>query len=152
MYWIWRICVHIELLAMNNWKVFRRIIVEEAIRVIPLEVVIGLPPIGIADALGVDVPMLFVIAGISLSAPLVICVLRIVIRTRMKEEQTRGRTPWQMDKRTLIGGGIAAIVSILLAIFYNIKGLMSEREVVAAILITFLWIGMGMWFFLHRNR
>jgi hypothetical protein len=136
---------------MNDWAVFRRIVVEEGIRLMALEVVIGLPPVGIADALGVNVPMLYVIAGISLSAPLVICVLRIVIRTRKKEEQTQGRTRWRMDKRTLIGGGVAAIVSILLALFYNIKGLMSEREVVAGILITFLWIGWGAWFFLRQN-
>lgn len=136
---------------MNDWAVSRRIVVEEAIRLMALEVVIGCPPIGIADALGVEVPMLYVIAGISLSAPLVICVLNIVIRTRKKEEQTRGRTPWQMDKRTLIGGGVATIVSILLALFYNIKGLMSEREAVAGILITFLWIGWGAWLFLRQN-
>jgi hypothetical protein len=136
---------------MNNWAVFRRIAVEELIRLMALEVVIGLPPIGIADAIGVDAQLLYVIAGISLSAPLVICVLMIVIRTRKKEEQTRGRTPWRMDKRTLIGGGVAAIVSILLALFYSIKGLMSEREAVAGILITFLWIGWGAWLFLRQN-
>jgi hypothetical protein len=135
---------------MNDWAVFRRIAVEETIRLMALEVVIGLPPIGIADALGVDVPMLYVIAGISLSAPLVICVLRIVIRTRKKEEQTRVRTPWRMDKRTWIGLGVGAIVSILLTLFYSIKGLMSEREAVAGILTTFLWIGMGAWLSLRR--
>src|SRR4030042_4103410 len=106
---------------MTDGVVFRRIAVEEAIRLMAREVVIGCPPIGIADALGVDVPMLYVIASISLSAPLVICVLNIVIRTRKKEEQTRGRTLWQIDKRTLIVGGVAAIVSMLLALFYSIK-------------------------------
>jgi hypothetical protein len=135
---------------MNDWAVFRRIAVEETIRLMALEVVIGLPPIGIADALGVDVPMLYVIAGISLSAPLVIWVLRIVIRTRKKEERTRGRTRWLMDKRTWIGLGVGTIVSTLLALFYSIKGLMSEREAVASILTTFLWIGMGAWLSLRR--
>ncbi len=136
---------------MNDWAIFRRIVVEELIRLMALEVVIGLPPVGIADALGVEVPMLYVIAGISLSAPLVICVLMIVIRTRKKEEQTRGRTPWQMDKRTLIVGCVAAIVSISLALFYSINGLINDREVVASILITFLWIGWGAWLFLRPN-
>ena len=136
---------------MNDWAVFRRIAIEEAIRLMCLEVVIGLPPVGIADALGVGVPMLYVIAGISFSVPLVICVLRIVIRTRNKEELTRVRTPWRMDKRTWIVGALAAIVTILLALFYSIKGLMSEREAVAGILITFLWIGWGAWLFLRQN-
>jgi len=136
---------------MSDWAVFRRIVVEEAIRLMALEVVIGLPPVGIADAIGVDEQLLFVIAGISLSAPLVICVLRIVIRTRKKEEQTRGRTPWRMDKRAWIALGIGTIVTILLVLLYSIKGLISEREAVASILITFLWIGWGAWLFLRQN-
>ena len=137
---------------MNDWAVFRRIVVEEMIRLMALEVVIGLTPIGIADALGVGVPMLYVIAGISLSVPLVICVLMIVIRTRKKEELTRVRTPWRMDKRAWIAFGVGAIMSILLTLFYSTKGLISERDVVAGILIAFLWIGIAVMFTLRRNR
>jgi hypothetical protein len=137
---------------MSNWKAFRRIVVEEAIRLMALEVVIGLTPIGIASALGVGVPMLYVIAGISLSVPLVICVLMIVIRTRNKEERTRVRTPWRMDKRAWIAFGVGAIMSILLTLFYSTKGLISERDVVASILIAFLWIGIAVMFTLRRNR
>ncbi len=136
---------------MNNWKVFRRIVVEELIRLMALEVVIGLPPVGIADAIGVDEQLLYVIAGISLSVPLVICVLMIVIRTRKKEEQTQVATPWQMDKRTWIGGGLATIVTLLLVLLYSIKGLISGPEAVASILILFLWIGWGAWLFLRQN-
>ncbi len=137
---------------MNDWVVFRRIAVEELVRLMALEVVIGLPPIGIADAIGVDAQLLYVIAGISLSVPLVICVLMIVIRTRKKEERTQVRTPWQMDKRGWIALGIGTIVTILLILFYSIKGLINGHEAVASILISFLWIGMGAWFTLHRNR
>lgn len=137
---------------MKDWAVFRRIVVEEAIRLMALEVVIGLTPIGIASALGVGVPMLYVIAGISLSVPLVICVLMIVIRTRNKEERTRVRTPWRMDKRAWIAFGVGAIMSILLTLFYSTKGLISERDVVASILIAFLWIGIAVMFTLRRNR
>ena len=135
---------------MNDWAVFRRIAVEETIRLMALEVVIGLPPIGIAEAIGVDAQLLNVIAGISLSAPLVIWVLMIVIRTRKKEERTRGRTRWLMDKRTWIGLGVGTIVSILLALLYSRKGLINEREAVVSILTTFLWIGMGAWLSLRR--
>ena len=117
-----------------------------------LEVVIGLPPVGSADALGVDVPMLYVIAGISLSVPLVICVLMIVIRTRKEEEPTWGRTRWQMNKRTWIVGALAAIVTIFLALFYRIKGLISERDVVTSILIALICIGIAAWFTFRRNR
>ena len=134
---------------MSDWVVFRRIAVEELFRLMYLEVVIGCPPIGIADAVGVDEQLLYVIAGISLSMPLVICVLMIVIRTRKNEEQTQVAAPWQMDKRTWIGGGLAVIVTILLVLFYSIKGLISGPEALASILITFLWIGMASWFTLH---
>ena len=137
---------------MNDWAAFRRIVIEEAIRLMALEVVIGLPPVGIADALGVDVPMLYVIAGISLSVPLVICVRMIVIRTRKKEEPTWGRTPWQMNNRTWIVGALAAIVTIILALFYRIKGLISERDVVVSILSVLFCIGLGVWLSLRRNR
>jgi hypothetical protein len=64
---------------MNDWAVFRHIVVEEAIRLMALEVIIGLPPKGIADVMGIDAQLLNVIAGISLSAPLVMHVLMIVI-------------------------------------------------------------------------
>ena len=137
---------------MSDWAVFRRIVVEEMIRLMALEVVIGLTPIGIASALGVGVPMLYVIAGISLSVPLVICVLMIVIRTRKKEELTRVRTPWRMDKRAWIVLGVGVIMSILLTLFYSTKGLINERDVVASILIALFCIGIAAWFTFRRNR
>lgn len=137
---------------MNELTAFRRIIIEEAIRLMALEVVIGLPPVGIADALGVKVPMLYVIAGISLSVPLVLCVLMIVIRTKRKEEPTWGRMQWQMNKRTWIIGALAVIVTILLALFYRTKGLITERDVVASILSVLFCIGLVAWMTLRRNR
>ena len=123
---------------MNNWAVFRRIVVEELIRLMALEVVIGLPPVGIAGAIGVDEQLLYVIAGISLSVPLVICVLMIVIRTRKKEEQTQVATRWQMDKRTWIAIGVGTIVTLSLVLLYSRKGLISDLGAVASVLITFL--------------
>jgi hypothetical protein len=48
-----------------------------------------------------------------------------------------------MDKRTWIALGIGTIVTLLLVLLYSIKGLISGREAVASILISFLWIGMG---------
>jgi hypothetical protein len=137
---------------MNGRAVSRRIVVEELIRLMALEVVIGLPPVGIADAIGVDVQLLYVIAGISLSVPLVICVLMIVIRTREKEEQTQRATRWQMDKRTWIAIGVGTIVTLSLVLLYSRKGLISDLGAVASILITFLWIGWGTWLFLRHNQ
>jgi len=137
---------------MSNWAAFRRIVIEETIRLMCLEVVIGLTPIGIASAQGVDVPMLYVIAGISLSIPLVIWVLMIVIRTRKKEEPAQVRTRWRMDKRAWIVLGVGVIMSILLTLFYSTKGLINERDVVASILIAFICIGIAAWFTFRRNR
>jgi len=76
---------------MNNWKDFRRILIEETIRLMALEVVIGLTPIGIADAMGVELQLLYRVASISLSIPVVIWVVMIVIRTRKKDSLADGQ-------------------------------------------------------------
>ena len=48
---------------------FRRILIEEAIRLMALEVVIGLPPVGITSATGASPELLNMIAAVSLTVP-----------------------------------------------------------------------------------
>jgi hypothetical protein len=144
--------MHSEVLAMNNWKDFRRILIEETIRLMALEVVIGLTPIGIADAMGVESQLLYRVASVSLSIPVVIWVVMIVIRTRKKEKLTQVIARWQMDKKGWIALGVGTILTILLVLFYIRKGLLTEGAVIAILLIQFFVIGLGAWLSLRRNR
>ena len=144
--------MHSGVLAMNNWKDFRRILIEETIRLMALEVVIGLTPIGIADAMGVESQLLYRVASVSLSIPVVIWVVMIVIRTRKKEKLTKVIARWQMDKKGWIALGVGTILTILLVLFYSRKGLLTEGAVIAILLIQFFVIGLGAWLSLRRNR
>jgi hypothetical protein len=144
--------MHSGVLAMNNWKDFRRILIEETIRLMALEVVIGLTPIGIADAMGVELQLLYRVASISLSIPVVIWVVMIVIRTRKKEKLMQVMSRWQMDRKGWIALGVGTILTILLVLFYSLKGLLTEGAVIAILLIQFFVIGLGTWLFLRRNR
>jgi len=137
---------------MNNWKDFRRILIEETIRLMALEVVIGLTPVGIADAMGVDLPMLYRVASVSLSIPVVIWVVMIVIRTRKKEKLTQATSRWQMDRKGWITLGTGVILTILLVLFYSRKGLLTEGAVIAILLVQFFMIGLGVWLSIRRNR
>ena len=137
---------------MNNWKDFRRILIEETIRLMALEVVIGLTPIGIADAMGVELQLLYRVASVSLSMPVVIWVVMIVIRTRKKEKLMQVMSRWQMDRKGWIALGVGTILTILLVLFYSLKGLLTEGAVIAILLIQFFVIGLGAWLSLRRNR
>jgi hypothetical protein len=142
--------VNIGELAMNKWKVFRRIVIEETIRLMALEVVIGLPPIGIADSMGVDLQVLYTIAAISLSIPLVIWLVLIVIRTRKKEELSQITPRWQMDRKGWITLGVGTLVQLSLVLFYSQKRLLNEGAAIASLLIVFLLIVLGVWLSLRR--
>jgi heme/copper-type cytochrome/quinol oxidase subunit 2 len=143
--------MHSGVLAMNNWKDFRRILIEETIRLMALEVVIGLTPIGIADAMGVELQLLYRVASVSLSIPVVIWVVMIVIRTRKKEKLMQVMSRWQMDRKGWIALGVGTILTILLVLFYSLKGLLTVGAVIAILLIQFFVIGLGAWLSLRRN-
>jgi len=144
--------MHSGVLAMNNWKDFRRILIEETIRLMALEVVIGLTPIGIADAMGVESQLLYRVASVSLSIPVVIWMVMIVIRTRKKGKLTQVMSRWQMDRKGWIALGVGTILTILLVLFYSLKGLLTEGAVIAILLFQFFVIGLGAWLSLRRNR
>ena len=144
--------MHSGVLAMNNWKDFRRILIEETIRLMALEVVIGLTPIGIADAMGVELQLLYRVASISLSIPVVIWVVMIVIRTRKKEKLMQVMSRWQMDRKGWIALGVGTILTLFLVVFYSLKGLLTERAAIVILLIQFFVIGLGAWLSLRRKR
>ncbi len=137
---------------MNNWKDFRRILVEETIRLMALEVVIGLTPVGIADAMGVELQTLYRVASISLSIPVVIWVVMIVIRTRKKVKLTQVTSRWQMNRKAWIALGIGVILTTLLTLFYSLRGVLTGGEVIKIILFQFFVVGLGVWLSLRRKR
>lgn len=137
---------------MNTWKDFRRILIEETIRLMALEVVIGLTPIGIADAMGVESQSLYRVASVSLSIPVVIWVVMIVIRTRKQDKLPQIRARWQMDKKGWIALGVGILLTVLLVIFYSLKGFLTARTAIVIILIQFFVIGLGAWLALRRKR
>lgn len=137
---------------MKNWKDFRRILIEETIRLMALEVVIGLTPIGIANAMGVELQLLYRVASVSLSIPVVIWVVMIVIRTRKKKNLTQAMSRWQMDRKGWIALGVGTILTMFLVLFYSLKGLLTEGAVTTILLIQFSVIGLAVWLSLRRNR
>jgi hypothetical protein len=144
--------MHSGVLAMNNWKDFRRILVEETIRLMALEVVIGLTPVGIADAMGVELQTLYRVASISLSIPVVIWVVMIVIRTRKNVKLTQVTSRWQMNRKAWIALGIGVILTTLLTLFYSLRGVLTGGEVIKIILFQFFVVGLGVWLSLRRKR
>jgi heme/copper-type cytochrome/quinol oxidase subunit 2 len=144
--------MHSEVLAMNNWKDFRRILVEETIRLMALEVVIGLTPVGIADAMGVELQTLYRVASVSLSIPVVIWLVMIVIRTRKKVKLTQVTSRWQMNRKAWIALGIGVILTTLLTLFYSLRGVLTGGEVIKIILFQFFVVGLGVWLSLRRKR
>jgi heme/copper-type cytochrome/quinol oxidase subunit 2 len=144
--------MHSGVLAMNNWKDFRRILVEETIRLMALEVVIGLTPVGIADAMGVELQLLYRVASVSLSIPVVIWVVMIVIRTRKKEKLMQVMSRWQMNRKAWIALGIGVILTTLLTLFYSLRGVLTGGEVIKIILFQFFVVGLGVWLSLRRKR
>lgn len=152
LHWVWRFHMHSGVLAMNNWKDFRRILVEETIRLMALEVVIGLTPVGIADAMGVELQTLYRVASISLSIPVVIWVVMIVIRTRKKVKLTQVTSRWQMNRKAWIALGIGVILTTLLTLFYSLRGVLTGGEVIKIILFQFFVVGLGVWLSLRRKR
>jgi hypothetical protein len=137
---------------MNNWKDFRRILIEETIRLMALEVVIGLTPIGIADAMGVESQLLYRVASVSLSIPVVIWVVMIVIRTRKKGKLTQVTSRWQMDRKGWSALGVGTILTLFLVVFYNQKGLLTKRAAIVILLIQIFVIGLAVWLSLRRKR
>lgn len=128
---------------MDDKITFRRIVIEEAFRLMALEVVIGLPPIGIAQAMGANQQLIHVVAAISLPVPLVISMIMITVRARSRQEKKQDIKQWRMGKRVWIALGLGTLASIFLILLYTEKELMNQQQAITMILINLLWIGMG---------
>ena len=135
---------------MDEQTTVRRIFIEEAIRLMALEVVIGLPPIGIAEAMGASQQLVNVIAVISLLVPLVIAIVLIVLRTRSRQEQTKASRQLPMNKKRWIVLGLGTLAGILLALLYMTSGLINRQQAITIILVALLWIGLGTWLSIRR--
>ncbi len=118
---------------------------EEAIRLMALEVVIGLPPIGIAQAMGASQQLVYMIAAISLLVPLAIAIVLIMLRVRGGQESTRAARQLPMNKKRWIVLGLGTLAGILLALLYMTSGLINRQQAIMSILVAVLWIGLGSW-------
>lgn len=139
---------------METKPTLRRILIEEAIRLMALEVVIGLPPVGIASAMGASPELLNMVAAVSLAVPLVLAILLITARSRGWLSTAQVTTDWHLNSRggiILVILGLAVLASILLTLLYVVKGQMSGSQVVWTMLMALLWIGVGVWFSVPRH-
>lgn len=76
-----------------------RIALEECIRCVALEVVIGLPPLGIVQGLGIGEQKLGLIAAISLPVPILISVFLFFHRVRcLKDGEVEDQRAWRMTR------------------------------------------------------
>lgn len=136
---------------MDDKITFRRIVIEEAFRLMALEVVIGLPPIGIAQAMGANQQLIHVVEAISLPVPLVISMIMITVRARSRQEKKQDIKQWRMDKRVWIALGLGTLAAIFLILLYTEKELMNQQQAITMILINLLWIGMGAYLSIRGN-
>jgi len=136
---------------VDEKNTLRQIVIEEAIRLMALEVVIGLPPIGIAETMGASQQLVNVIAVISLLVPLAIAIVLIVLRTRSRQEQTKAARQLLMNKKRWIVVGLGTLAGILLALLYMTSGLINRQQAIMSILVALLWIGLGTWFSIRRH-
>ncbi len=139
---------------METKPTFRRILIEEAIRLMALEVVIGLPPVGIASAMGASPELLNMVAAVSLAVPVILAVLLVVARARGRVSTEQVTTDWRLNKRGgIILGilGLAVLASVLLTLLYLTKGQMSGNQAITTMLMALLWTGVGVWFAVPRR-
>ena len=94
-----------------------RIALEECIRCVALEVVIGLPPLGIVQGLGIGEQKLGLIASISLPVPILISVFLFFRRVRrLKDGVVEDQRVWRMTREQWF----VLLLGVVLALIYGV--------------------------------
>jgi len=127
----------------TSWK---RVALEEAIRALALEVGIGLPPLGVADMLGADDRTLYLVAAISLSAPVLLAAWILVYRLR-----TGAPLPRAPRRVRFLLLGLAAVMAVALAAGERVRGLAAPGRFWAVVLINVLWVLVGVSYVLSQG-
>ncbi len=132
-------------------KAVRRIAIEECIRCMALEAIIGTPPIGIVEGLGFSDRTVEVVGAISLASPLVVAVFMFVRRVRRlqsgEEEKPR---KWRGRPRLTILF-LAAAFAIAYGVWLYVAGLTSKSEMAFGIAVTLGWVALGLGLTLWRR-
>jgi len=134
-----------------NLKAVGRIAIEECIRCIALEAIIGTPPIGIVEGLGFSDRTVEVVGAISLSSPLWVAVFMFVRRVRRLQsgEEEKPRDWHERPRLTVLF--LAAAFAIAYGVWLYAKGLTSEAQMALGIAVTLVWVVFGLAFVLWRR-
>ncbi len=132
-------------------KAVGRIAIEECIRCMALEAIIGTPPIGIVEGLGFSDRTVEVAGTISLASPLLVAVFMFVRRVRRlqsgEEEKPR---KWRGRPRLTILF-LAAAFAIAYGVWLYVAGLTSKSEMAFGIAVTLGWVALGLGLTLWRR-
>ena len=132
-------------------KAVGRIAIEECIRCMALEAIIGTPPIGIVEGLGFGDRTVEVAGAISLASPLGVAVFMFVRRVRRlqsgEEEKPR---KWRGRPRLTILF-LAAAFAIAYGVWLYVAGLTSKSEMAFGIAVTLGWVALGLALVLWRR-
>jgi len=130
-----------------------RIALEECIRCVALEVVIGLPPLGIVQGLGIGEQKLGLIAAISLPVPILISVFLFFRRVRrLKDGVVEDQRVWRMTREQWFVLLLGVVLALIYGVWLYWKGLMSSAGVGKGVAITIGWIVLGLLFVMKQQR
>ncbi len=134
-----------------NLKAVGKIAIEECIRCIALEAIIGTPPIGVVEGLGFSDRTVEVVGAISLASPLLVTAFMFVRRVRRlqsgEEEKPR---KWRGRPRLTVLF-LAAAFAIVYGVWLHATGLTSKSEMVLGIAVTLGWVALGLALVLWRR-
>ena len=134
-----------------NPEAVGRIAIEECIRCIALEAIIGTPPIGIVEGLGFSDRTVEVVGAISLASPLLVAVFMFVRRVRRLQSGEEEK-PRKWRERSRLGVlFIAAAFAIAYGVWLHATGLTSKSEMALGIAVTLGWGALGLALTLWRR-
>ena len=132
-------------------KAVGRIAIEECIRCMALEAIIGTPPIGIVEGLGFGDRTVEVVGAISLASPLGVAVFMFVRRVwRLQSGEEEKPRKWRGRPRLTILF-LAAAFAIAYGVWLYVAGLTSKSEMAFGIAVTLGWVALGLGLTLWRR-
>ena len=130
-------------------KSVHRILLEECIRCVALEGVVGIPAIGIAEASGASKHTLGRIGVISLLIPVLVSVAFAYARLREQNHPSNQRRPWKFDQRQRRALVIGIVLLIVLEAAATLDGWIARAEVGSAEPLAYAgsatWILVSLW-------
>ncbi len=132
-------------------KAVGRIAIEECIRCMALEAIIGTPPIGIVEGLGFSDRTVEVAGTISLASPLGVAVFMFVRRVwRLQSGEEEKPRKWR-GRPLLTILFLAAAFAIAYGVWLHATGLASKSEMAFGIAVTLGWVALGLGLTLWRR-